>query len=240
MMSCDLAAEVPPLPPMVVTHHAPEQSSDEPAGRREQDPGPLACGEAGASTRGSSGSPQSADSSSHKQVPLLPSIKESMPFLSELSDSSIVAAGQDGGPAGAEPMTAPTRERAPCGHGTPSLAGAAAPREIIPALLPASATTSTNSSPSVCPQRPPTYDPARVNLKAPRSDQSSSTPEKEGPDRVGGLDWGERRKRARREQIFQSASPRVQRVEHLKLIVSKLMAALPLEERKAFLEGTKR
>ena len=236
-MSHGVAAETL-LPPMVV-HQARDESNEEPASRREQDPEPPSGSEAGGSS-GDSESPQLADGAPQKELPLLPSIKESMPFLCDLSEAGAVAAGQEGPGKGAEPSMDAKRERVSYAHGSLQSGSASGPRELIPALLPASATTSTNSSPSVCPQRPPISDPVRADLKTPRSKEHSSTPECEGTDRVGGLDWSERRKKARREQTFQSTNPRVQRVSHLKLVVSKLLEALPSDDKLPFLESAKR
>jgi len=54
------------------------------------------------------------------------------------------------------------------------------------------------------------------------------------------MDWGERRKKLKREQMFESTCPRSQRVAHLKLSISKLLHALPHSEKQPFLGDVQR
>jgi len=173
-------------------------------------------------------------------LPHLPSIKESMPFLCALGDAS---SGKDG----ASVKEGEECDSAEClvhmsQHPMPPFGcrdfHASAYGEHPPALT--SAPGSTTPSPNVFPQRPPSSDPVKAQLNSPRSKEPTTTPEGEAPDRVGGQDWGERRKRAKREETFNVSCPRSQRIAHLKLVVARLMNALPLTERKPFVAGVKR
>ena len=180
------------------------------------------------------------------QVPHLPSIKESMPFLSaRLSEAGSGKLGEAVAAADSEM----TGKRDPAAslqwmQLSPPL-GSKEFREHdgahrLPPLMPASATTSTSSSPAVCAQCPPNRDPTKVDLKAHGSKEHSASPEGEVPDRVGGMDWAERRKKVKREQVFESLCPRSQRLAHLKLSVTKLLQSLPQSEKQSFLCTVKR
>ena len=180
------------------------------------------------------------------QVPHLPSIKESMPFLSaRLSEAGSGKLGEAVAAADSEM----TGKRDPAaGVQWMQLSPPFGSKEFrehdgahrLPPLMPASATTSTSSSPAVCAQCPPNRDPTKVDLKAHGSKEHSASPEGEVPDRVGGMDWAERRKKVKREQVFESLCPRSQRLAHLKLSVTKLLHSLPQSEKQSFLCTVKR
>lgn len=180
-----------------------------------------------------------------RKLPVLPSIKESMPFLSSLKENEVTTGKEHDAGTGSD-MPA-RRDAAPIMHLHPTPPfGSNDPRDKdshhrLPPLVPSSATPSTNSSPSVCPQCPPSCDPAKADLKAHNSN-SPSAPSQEGevPDRVGNLDWGERRKKVKREQTFGVVCPRSQRIAHLKLAIVKLSDSLPYEAKESLLETLKR
>jgi hypothetical protein len=230
------------LPPMVM-HHLSENSADEPAGRSEF------YGVAGAASAGDAGFDgyDGASKSHDRQRPLLPSIKESMPFLKSLTDVKTSKEREAGAGLGGE--LAAKREPVPGLALQPTPPFGCSDHEkggssSLPPLCAASATPSLapsqNVSPSVSPQSPPTRDPTKADLNGFKVIESSPSPECEIPERVGGLAWGERRKKIKFEQTFQSACPRSQRVAHLKLAIVKLIEALPLEEKSRFLSSLQR
>ncbi len=236
------------LPPMLLHGRKVDHSSiDEPAGQRLM-PAEASAGsgveddtsDAGGAVTGAT------EELARGQVPHLPSIKESMPFLS--ARHSEAGAGKFGEAVAAADSEMTGKRDPAAGVQWMQLSPPFGSKEFrehdgahrLPPLMPASATTSTSSSPAVCAQCPPNRDPTKVDLKAHGSKEHSASPEGEVPDRVGGMDWAERRKKVKREQVFESLCPRSQRLAHLKLSVTKLLHSLPQSEKQSFLCTVKR
>jgi hypothetical protein len=216
------------LPPM--KHQSACSASEEPAGRCEL------YGQVSAISGCVTGGDSDADSQdsgnvSERVLPMLPSIKESMPFLSSLKDGTCGKAGSGPVMPGGHPIDA--RDTLTCMHSLdPTPTFTCKDHEgtgQLPPLLPSSATPSYNSSPHVCPQSPPLQNPAKTYLKTPVNKRPAAELEGEVLERVGGQDWGGRRKRAKFEQTFQETCPKLQGIARLKLTFTKLKGALPDE-----------
>ena len=230
-----VAADVS-LPPMVSDSTRPQA----PATRYEEHRAAVTAASSDAESAVSG--PSVAGEPSERGVPLLPSIKESMPFLdgtqfnAKQTESTAFKPGSKTDPSSCIQRLQPT----PPFMCEDARKDQKSPGASLPPLLPTSSTPSTTSSPNVCAQCAPNEDPANVDLRAAavqkaREIAKEIATEAALPERVGGQDWGERRKQAKLKQTFGFTCSRSQRAAQLKLTTSKLVESLPAEAKAAFL-----